>query len=89
MPRNDVKTAGTRGKFGGDVEITGYDILWDHYKDLKFNQETGWAKLLCRLLPGCKDKSSSQVYSHIDSSALVRDLTAVVDRISSIKYTRA
>jgi hypothetical protein len=65
MPRDDVKTPGVRGgktpgvrggKDTGGPQIMGYEILWGDYLKLKFNQETGWAQLICALLRGNSDQ---------------------------------
>ena len=64
LPRDDVKFPGGKTKFPGArtkfagsktksanvPQITSYEILWDHYKDLQFNQKTKWDKLVYRLL---------------------------------------
>jgi len=48
--------AALKTKFEDGSQITGYEILWDHYKKLKFNRDTGkgigWADLVYRLLGG-------------------------------------
>lgn len=63
----DHRTKGVVRGHAVSREIIGSEILWDQYVALRFNQETGWAKLVKELIPTAQailKESGSDIPSH-------------------------
>jgi hypothetical protein len=80
LSRDDVKFPGGKTKFPGAhtkfagsktkvPQITSYEILWDHYKELQFNKDTKWAELVYLLLRPASGRQMGQIPQKSSSQA--------------------
>lgn len=79
----DKFPASNKDKFDGP-QITGYEILWPNYKELQFNQDTGWANLIDQLI-GPLEKGKTSKAAAKASKKAVRKASYKASRKASKK----